>query len=97
MSAQRRAAAVLDGRHGFELAETEVTALLVAPGRPVGAEDVRDLQAWHERALRGSGRLQRAEHPAQGLGGHLGIERGGLELLVAEQHLNYPDIFLLLE
>ena len=45
MTAQRRAAAVLNGRHDLELAETEVATLLVPPGRPVGAEDVRDLQA----------------------------------------------------
>jgi hypothetical protein len=97
MAAQRRAAAVLDGRHDLELAETAMPALLLPPGRPVGAEDVRDLQAWHERALRGLGRLQRTEHLAQGLGGHLGIERRGLELLVSEQDLDGTDILLLLE
>ena len=45
MAAERSAAAVLHGRHDLELAETEVAALLVPPGRPVGAEDIRDLQA----------------------------------------------------
>jgi hypothetical protein len=34
-----------------------VTTLLLSQCRPVGAEDIRDLQAWHERAL--LGRLQR--------------------------------------
>ena len=28
---------------------------VLSPRRPVGAEDIRDLQAWHERALRRSG------------------------------------------
>ena len=45
MTAQRRAAAVLHGRHDLELTETEVAALLVPPCRPVGAEDIRDLRA----------------------------------------------------
>jgi hypothetical protein len=45
VTAQRRAPAVLHSRHDLELAETEVTAPLVPPGRPVGAEDIRDLQA----------------------------------------------------
>jgi hypothetical protein len=45
VTAERSTAAVFHSRHDLELAETEVTALLVAPGRPVGAEDIRDLQA----------------------------------------------------
>ena len=97
VTAERSAAAVLHSRHDLELAETEMAALLVSPGRPVGAEDVRDLQACHGCGLRGLGRLQRTDHLAQGLGGHLGIERGGLELLVAEQDLDGADVFLLLE
>jgi len=45
VAAQRRAATTLDGRHDLELAETEVAVLSMAPSRPVGAEDIRDLQA----------------------------------------------------
>ena len=45
MAAERGAATLLDGRHDLELAETEVAPLLVPPSRPVGAEDIRDLQA----------------------------------------------------
>ena len=45
MTAERGAAAVLHGRHDLELAETEVALLSVAPSWPVGAEDIRDLQA----------------------------------------------------
>ena len=60
MAAERGAAALLDGRHDLQLAEAEVPALVLSPSRPVGAEDIRDLQgvAWHEPALRRSGTLQ---------------------------------------
>jgi hypothetical protein len=44
VSTQRRAAALLDGRHHFELAQAQVTALRGAPGRAMLAEDVGDLQ-----------------------------------------------------
>ena len=44
MAAERGAAALLDGRHHLELAEAQVTALGLAPGRPVGTEDIRDLE-----------------------------------------------------
>src|SRR5438552_17546014 len=44
MSSQRRAAALFDGGHHLELTEAQVTMLRLPPGRPVGAEDVRDLQ-----------------------------------------------------
>jgi len=56
MTAQRRAAALFDGRHDLELAETEVSGLCTTPRRPVSAEDIRDLQggARHVRALRRS-------------------------------------------
>jgi hypothetical protein len=38
--------------------------------------------------------LQRADHFAQHLGGHLGVARGGIQALVAEQHLDGTDIDL---
>jgi hypothetical protein len=57
MAAQGGAATLLDRRHDLQLAEAQVTTLLLSQCRPVGAEDIRDLQAWHERAL--LGRLQR--------------------------------------
>ena len=44
MSTQRRAAALLDGRHHLELTQAQVRALSLPPRRPVDAEDVRDLQ-----------------------------------------------------
>src|SRR4030065_147056 len=48
-------------------------------------------------ALRGSPSLQGTDHGAQDFGGHRGIERGGLELLVAKQNLDHTDIDLLLQ
>ena len=44
MSTERGAAALLDGRHHFELTQAQVSVLSLPPGRPVDAEDVRDLQ-----------------------------------------------------
>ena len=99
MAPQRRAAALFDGGHHLELTDAQVAVLRLPPGRPVGAEDVRDLQggAPHAEALRGGQALQRADHFAQQVGGHLGIEDRGLDLLVSEQHLDDPDVDLLFQ
>jgi hypothetical protein len=99
MAAERDTAALFDGRHDLQLAEAQVPPLVLAQGRPVGAEDIRDLQGGtvHGAALRCGVGLQRTDHLAQDLGAHLGIERCGLELFVPEQHLDHSDIDLLLE
>jgi hypothetical protein len=97
MAAQGGAAALLDGRHDLQLTEAEVTSGTVPPRRPVGAEDIRDLQVWHESGLRRSSRFQRTDHLLQRLDGHLGIERGGLQLLVSEQNLDFANILPLFE
>ena len=44
MPPQRRGTALFDGRHDPELTEAQVSRLLLAPRRTVGAEDVGDLQ-----------------------------------------------------
>src|SRR3954464_9021931 len=51
MAAERRRAATLDRRHDLELAEAHMAGVGRAPGGPVVAEDVRDLQSGtgHER------------------------------------------------
>ena len=49
------------------------------------------------RALRRAQTLQRADHFAQQVGRHLGIEGGGVQFLVPEQHLDDADIDLLFE
>jgi hypothetical protein len=46
MATQRRAAALLDGRHDLELSEAQVRALPLAPSGPMNTEDVGDLQGW---------------------------------------------------
>src|SRR6202790_1951956 len=73
---------------------------MLAPRRPVGAEDIRDLQggAVHARGwCRGGTRLQWTDHLTQDLGGDVGVERCRLELLVSEQYLDHADIHLLFE
>ena len=99
MSPQRRAAALFDGRHHLELTEAQVAVLRSPPGRPVGAEDVRDLHggAPHRAALRGYRVLQRTDHLAQQVGRHLGIKGRRVQFLVPEQHLDDPDVDLLLQ
>jgi hypothetical protein len=74
-------------------------ALGLPPRRPVRAEDIRDLQGRmpHAGDLRRVQSLDRADHFAQNVGGHLCIERRGFKLLVPEQHLDHPDIHLLLQ
>ena len=99
VSTECRAAALLDGRHDLELAQAQVAALRLAPGGTMAAEDVGDLQGAvrHEEGLRGLQSLQRADHLAQDLGGDVRVDRRGLQPLVAEQHLDHPDVDLLLE
>ena len=96
-AAQGGAATLFDGRHDLQLAETEVSLLSVSPRRPVGAEDIRDLQAWHEGALLGSGRLQGTQDFAQSLGGDLSIKRCRLQFFVSKQDLDGADVLALLE
>src|ERR1035437_5482925 len=100
MAAEGGAAALLDSRHDLQLTEAQVAPLMLSPGRPVGAEDIRGLQggALHARLRggRGSG-SQWTDHLAQDLGGDMGIERCRLELLVAEQDLDHSDVHLLFE
>jgi hypothetical protein len=90
---------LFDGGHHLELTEAQVSVLRLPPGRPVGAEEVRDLQggAPHRAGLLGDRVLQRTDHLAQQVGGHLGIEGGGVEFLGPEQHLNDPDVDLLFQ
>jgi hypothetical protein len=76
-----------------------------APRRSMIAEDVRNLQRGTgqvRRGLRGrlhrrDGLLERAGDFAKRLEGDTGVERGRIELLVPEQHLDHADVGLLLE
>ena len=109
MAAERRRAAALDRRHHLELAEADVAGVGAAPGRPVAAEDVRDLQSGTRHAAaatpaaapsasvigvsRSSGLMTVADR----LGRDLGVERRRLELGVAEQHLDHADVDVLFQ
>jgi hypothetical protein len=53
--------------------------------------------SWRRGGLVGGQTLQGTGDLAQQIGGHLHVERSGLELLVAEQHLDHADIDLLFE
>ena len=59
VSAQGGAATLLDRRHDLQLAEAQVPPLVLAPRRPVGAEDIRDLQAGTNVPYSGRAALQR--------------------------------------
>src|SRR5690242_20504617 len=63
MSPQRRAAALLDGRHDLELAQAQVPTLSLAPSGPMDREDVGDLQGGppHDGALRRGQDLDRRQ------------------------------------
>jgi hypothetical protein len=62
MPTQRRAAALLNGRHDLELAQTQVTLVSLAPSRSVSTEDVGDLQGGpHHDALYGAGKISIGE------------------------------------
>ncbi len=55
MAAERRLAAVIDRRHHLELTEPNMADVGAAPGGPIGAEDIRDLDGrprGDHRALR---------------------------------------------
>ena len=77
------------------------------PSGAVVAEDIGALQRWprHAGPSRSVGRrlqvqvkmLERANHLAQHPVGNVGIGLGGSELLVSEQHLDEPDIDLMLK
>jgi len=64
MTAERRRAAALDGRHHLQLVEADVARIGSTPRLSVAAEDIRDLQRWTQhcrgrlgRRLIGAGRL----------------------------------------
>ncbi len=91
MPAERGGSAGLDRRHHLQLGQADMAGIRAAPCGTVVAEDVRDLESrapsfpGHRRqasarplrqALHG---LERARHVADGPGGDMGVERGGLK------------------
>src|SRR5664280_2950127 len=107
-AAEGRRAAALDGRHDLELAEAYMAGVGSAPCRSMAAENICDLQNWtrhKSRALRGrparsahqEEQDERARYLPDRLGGHLGVERRGVELGVSEQDLDHPDVDILFQ
>jgi hypothetical protein len=96
MASESRGPAVLDGAHHLQLAKAHVAGIGRAPGSTEVAEDVRHFQSrtGHDRRrlcrrlvlLWSQPReaIQWAHHRTDGVGGHLRIERGGVELGMAQ-------------
>ena len=84
-----------------------MTGVGLAPRRPMGAKDVGDLQARPRHAAASGGRrslrqldvqpVQRALDVADRVDGDAGVERGRLQLRVAEQHLDHANVDALFE
>ena len=86
MPAQRRTATLFDGGHDFQLTQAQVVMLSVSPSGPIGAEDIRHLESKpsHGFSLVERQGLDRTHYLPQNIGGHLGIQRSGLQFLVPE-------------
>ncbi len=99
MTAQRGTATLLNRRHDLELPQAQMRMLSMSPGRAIGAEDIRDFQcgAHDSRELHGRQNIQWADHFAQYVGGHLCVQRRGIQFLVPEQYLYHADIDLVLQ
>ncbi len=100
MAAKGGGATILDGGHHLQLWKVQMAVICPAIGRPVGAEDIRDLQSGsgHEGpGLSGTGLLARqqikwAGHVLDRFGRHLGIDRRRLQFGMTKQHLDHPDV-----
>ena len=97
--AERGGPARLDRGHHPQLRQVQMPGVLMAIGRTMGAEDIRDFQLWtsQSRGLPGPGlpsyqQIKRAGDVPDRLGRHLRIDRRGLQLGVAKQHLDHPDV-----
>jgi len=108
MAAEDGRAAVLDGRHHLELAKAEMPGVGFAPGGAMVMKDVGDLQllAAHGRRLYPGSRppfgrrrepVERAGHGADRGVGDTGVTGRGVELGVAEQHLDDANVGILFE
>jgi hypothetical protein len=98
MAAEGCRAAALNGRHHLQLLKAEMAGIGQPPYRTAAAENIRDLQGRARHVRRASGgraklfeldgnMLERALHRTDSLGGDPRVERGAIELGVAEQNL----------
>ena len=95
---------LLDRRHHLELAEAHMPGIGLAPSGAMARKDVRDLQprAAHappatprvaaSRRVSGASRSSGLVTVADRGVGDAGVKRRGVELGVAEQHLDHADI-----
>ena len=104
MAAKLRRATGFDSGHCFELPKAQMPGVGLAPGGPVAAEDIRNLQRGTRHSLRRLSSLlsqakpvQRAHHLADRGGGHARVKRRRVQLRMAKQNLNHPDIDILLQ
>ena len=102
MAAEGRAAALRDRRHDLELAKAKMPVMGSPKGFTMGPEDVTDLElrSGHHADLRRRLQvqiLQRPLHLVEDFRRHMGVAGGIVQLLVAEQHLDHPDILPLLQ
>jgi len=90
MPAERRGATALDRAHHLQLVEADVTAVGLAPSRPMVAKDIPDLQRWpphhcsglrRRLLLRQGQTIERAGDGSQQVGGDLGIVLCRLNLM----------------
>ena len=108
MPAEGCGAAALDRRHHLQLVEADMAGVGLTPGRSMAAENIRDLQNRARHARRALGgwlgalelqrdMLQRAHDLTDRLGGDPRIERRVLQFGVTEQHLDHPNVGIVLE
>ena len=104
MAAKLRRAASFDSGHRFELPKAQMPGVGLAPGGPVAAEDIRNLQRGTRHSRRRLSSLlsqakpvQRAHHLADRARGHARVERRRVELRVAQEHLDDADVDILLQ
>ncbi len=107
VSAERGSATGFDRRHDLQLREAHMAGVGLAPCGPVGAKDVGDLQKRPRHAASVGGRrwlhrleaelVERAGDDADRVDGDAGVERRRLQLGVAQQNLDDPDIDALFE
>ena len=104
VTAQGSGATGLDRRHDLELVQAQVTGMGSAIGRTGSPEDIGDLNGGAHRSAVGRlafhqrhQSIKRAGDRVDRSGGHLGVERGRLELAVPEQDLDDADVGAIFE
>ncbi len=101
-------AAALDRGHHLHLRMADVAPVGVTPAKAVIAEDIRDLQSRTRHACRRLQRaalltaerrqlIERAQHITQHFAGDVGVAGCGIQLRMAQSHLNHANVRALLQ